>query len=170
MSGEIFEKAETDSGAVYLRLADLENRYPVRTFFSTRNGGVSSGAYASLNMGFSTGDDRTNVEKNRRRIFDFIGEDGYCEAAPHQVHGSDIVCVRIAERKTQNKERKAEEKRGAKLSFPDTDALITDEKNVILTSLHADCIPVWLYDPTQHAAGLAHAGWRYRGKDGGAYV
>lgn len=160
MSGEIFEKAETDSGAVYLRLADLENRYPVRTFFSTRNGGVSSGAYASLNMGFSTGDDRTNVEKNRRRIFDFIGEDGYCEAAPHQVHGSDIVCVRIAERKTQNKERKAEEKRGAKLSFPDTDALITDEKNVILTSLHADCIPVWLYDPTQHAAGLAHAGWR----------
>ena len=31
---------------------------------------------------------------------------------------------------------------------------------MILTSLHADCIPVWLYDPVNHAAGLAHAGWR----------
>ena len=47
-----------------------------------------------------------------------------------------------------------------RLSFPDTDALITDAENVILTSLHADCIPVWLYDPERHAAGLVHAGWR----------
>ncbi len=46
------------------------------------------------------------------------------------------------------------------LYYPETDATITDAKNVILTSLHADCIPVWLYDPVRHAAGLAHAGWR----------
>lgn len=156
MGSEIFEKARAGSGAGYLRLAGLEKQFPVRTFFSTREGGASSGAYASLNMGFSTGDDRANVKKNRRSLFDFIGEDGYCEAVPHQVHGADVACVRIPERSA----RKTGEKRGVKLSFPDTDALITDTRNVILTSLHADCLPVWLYDPVKHAAGLAHAGWR----------
>lgn len=157
MSSEIFQKAKADSGVEYLRLAGLEEKYPVRTFFSTRNGGRSSGAYASLNMGFSTGDDRTLVGENRRMLFDFIGEDGYCEAVPHQVHGAQIACIRAQDVKAEEKKGI---KRGLKLSFPDTDALITDAGNVLLTSLHADCIPVWLYDPENHAAGLAHAGWR----------
>ena len=52
MGSEIFEKARAGSGAGYLRLAGLEKQFPVRTFFSTREGGASSGAYASLNMGF----------------------------------------------------------------------------------------------------------------------
>ncbi len=173
MRDNIFQKAETDSGAQYLKISEWDRRYPVRTFFSTKNGGVSEGSFSSLNMGFSTGDDRACVEENRRRIFDFVGEAGYCEAVPHQVHRDEIACIRaenlecLAELPIQNgtfieRTEAADtwKKRGLKLSFPETDAAITNVPNVILTSLHADCLPVWLYDPKNHAAGLVHAGWR----------
>jgi len=46
------------------------------------------------------------------------------------------------------------------IDYEDTDAAITDQKNVVLTSGHGDCLPVYLYDPTVPAIGLAHAGWR----------
>jgi len=46
------------------------------------------------------------------------------------------------------------------IRFPRTDGVITDQKNILLTTVHADCLPVWLYDEEHHAIGLVHAGWR----------
>ena len=171
MAEEIFRSERTGDGAEFLQIHPLDSRYPVKTFFTARSGGCSTGNFFSLNMGFSTGDDRADVAENRRRIFDFIGKPGYCEAVPHQVHRAEIACIRADEGGLRSsgggdpdgivqEESQTGEKRACKLSFPDTDALITDAENVILTSLHADCIPVWLYDPERHAAGLVHAGWR----------
>lgn len=42
----------------------------------------------------------------------------------------------------------------------DGDAIITNEKNVPLVILTADCVPVVLVDTVNKAVGLAHAGWR----------
>ena len=42
----------------------------------------------------------------------------------------------------------------------DGDAIITNEKNVPLVILTADCVPVVLVDTENKAVGLAHAGWR----------
>lgn len=42
----------------------------------------------------------------------------------------------------------------------EADAAVTDLKNIILTSGHGDCLPLYLYDPAVPAIGLAHAGWR----------
>ena len=42
----------------------------------------------------------------------------------------------------------------------DGDAIITNEKNVPLLILTADCVPVILVDTGNKAIGLAHAGWR----------
>lgn len=42
----------------------------------------------------------------------------------------------------------------------ETDGLVTDRPNVILTVTVADCVPVYFYDPEQQVLGLAHAGWR----------
>ena len=164
MAEEIFRSERTGDGAEFLQIHPLDSRYPVKTFFTARSGGCSTGHFFSLNMGFSTGDDRADVAENRRRIFDFIGKPGYCEAVPHQVHRAEIACIRADEGGLRSsgggdpdgivqEESQTGEKRACKLSFPDTDALITDAENVILTSLHADCIPVWLYDPERHAAG-----------------
>ena len=49
---------------------------PYEVFFSTRQGGVSDGPYASLNLGRKTGDDVERVDENRRRACTEIGADG----------------------------------------------------------------------------------------------
>jgi YfiH family protein len=43
---------------------------------------------------------------------------------------------------------------------PGTDALITDVPGRFLTATAADCFLLYFYDPTHHAVGIAHAGWR----------
>lgn len=46
------------------------------------------------------------------------------------------------------------------ITIPDTDGTITNRKNVLLTTVHADCLAVFCYDPVKEAIGLCHAGWR----------
>lgn len=48
----------------------------------------------------------------------------------------------------------------SELRFPDTDALITDKKNLPLVVLTADCLPVMFYDPEREVIGVAHAGYK----------
>ncbi len=45
-------------------------------------------------------------------------------------------------------------------SVPDTDALLTDNKNLPLSIFTADCLSIFLYDVKNHAVALIHAGWR----------
>lgn len=109
---------------------------------STRVGGVSRGAYASLNLGSNTADSPDDVHENRRCYFSALG---YAEddiAVPGQVHGETIALV---------------EKPGF---YAETDGLITNTPGVLLTIQTADCLPVFLVDPVQRAIGLFHAGWR----------
>lgn len=65
---------------------------------------------------------------------------------PQQVHEAHIQV--ISERGTEP------------VVLPQTDGAITDQKDVLLTTVHADCLPVWFYDKENHAIGLVHAGWR----------
>ena len=46
------------------------------------------------------------------------------------------------------------------IRIPLTDGVVTDRTDVVLTSIHADCLAVYVYDPVHHAAGLCHAGWK----------
>lgn len=45
-------------------------------------------------------------------------------------------------------------------SISDTDAFISDRKNLPLAVFTADCLSIFLYDPIKPAIGLIHAGWR----------
>ncbi|MCQ4638551.1 peptidoglycan editing factor PgeF [Anaerovorax odorimutans] len=65
---------------------------------------------------------------------------------PVQVHKDRIAVI--------------EQKGNAPIRIPDTDGSITDVPGVLLTTVHADCLPVYLYDPVKGAIGLVHAGWR----------
>lgn len=40
------------------------------------------------------------------------------------------------------------------------DALITNQKDIVLTILTADCVPILLFDPIKNVVGAVHAGWR----------
>jgi YfiH family protein len=41
----------------------------------------------------------------------------------------------------------------------DCDALITNQKNIMLTILTADCVPILLFDPKREVVSAVHAGW-----------
>jgi YfiH family protein len=120
--------------------------------FTTRNGGVSSEPYTSLNTAFHVGDELDNVRANRLNACEALVISPDALVAGKQVHG-DIVA--IVEEKDMGK--------GA-LSYadalPDTDALVTGSRGVPLSSYYADCVPIFLLDPVNKVAALAHAGWK----------
>ena len=113
----------------------------VRCAVSTRIGGVSPPPL-DLNLSYNVGDDKLNVEKNRKLFFGSleIGLDRL--AIPQQIH-SNIV-------------RRAD-KPGL---YPSCDALITNAPGVYLCVTVADCLPLLVYDPARHAVAAVHAGWR----------
>jgi len=45
-------------------------------------------------------------------------------------------------------------------AIEDCDALITNQKNIMLTILTADCVPILLFDPKQKVIAAIHAGWK----------
>ncbi|MGI9188347.1 MAG: laccase domain-containing protein, partial [Gaiellales bacterium] len=61
--------------------------------FTSRRGGVSEGPFASLNLGFTTGDDRAAVAENRRRLCAAVGADPVRTVQIHQVHGAVVHTV-----------------------------------------------------------------------------
>ncbi len=111
----------------------------------TRLGGVSRGPYASLNLGSTVGDDPAAVRENLRRLRATFGFSPEQIVSPHQVHEAHVARVTRAE---------------GGMIIPATDALITDDPDVVLLLRFADCVPVLLYDQQRHVAGLVHAGWR----------
>lgn len=109
---------------------------------STRHGGLSQGAYASLNVGISTDDDPAVVEQNRHIFFNSLGLQPEHIASAYQVHGDAILKVEQP------------------LREEGYDALITNVPEVFLTVTIADCTPILIADPVQRAVAAIHAGWR----------
>jgi YfiH family protein len=116
--------------------------------FTTRNGGVSRQPYNSLNLGYESGDEQAHIEGNRSnfaRSFDL---------APHQlltvkqVHGKDILLI---------------DEENPDLSHFHTlevDAIITNQRDIVIGVLTADCLPVLLWHPEKDIIAAAHVGWR----------
>lgn len=110
------------------------------------------GAYASLNLSFSVGDDAGAVLENRRRVARAVGADLGDFVFSRQVHGAGVRIVTSADRSA-----------GAFVldeSVPEADALVTRDPSVALAILAADCVPIVLYDPVAHVLGCVHSGWR----------
>lgn len=119
--------------------------------FSTRKGGVSKEHLASLNLSFSVEDAKENVLENFRRIGERFGKTPEDFVLSKQSHETKVLKVGTKDRgKGITKDRDYEE----------IDALITDEKGIILSCFSADCVPILFYDPIHKAVGACHSGWR----------
>jgi YfiH family protein len=118
---------------------------PYAVAFTTREGGVSEGAFRSLNLGLATADRPEHVEENRRRAVGALGGDSAALALNRQVHGSHVVRARAGSR-----------------GEVEGDALWTDEPGLPLGALTADCVPIALVRTAGERPALAvvHAGWR----------
>lgn len=112
----------------------------VRSWQTTRAGGVSSGSYASLNLGLHVGDRPECVAANRDRLATQLD----LPQAPHwldQVHGTRILDLDRGDRGS-------------------ADGAVTRAAGVVLAVMTADCLPVLLATADGSAIGVAHAGWR----------
>lgn len=121
----------------------------VRLAFTTREGGVSEGPYASLNLGSHVDDDPACVARNRRIVQEAFGCAGDPLIVPKQVHGDRIVEVVDAAGAACAQEQAAA---GA-------DALVVGAPHVAALLCYADCVPVIIVSPTGRFA-VVHAGWR----------
>jgi hypothetical protein len=70
----------------------------------------------------------------------------------HQVHQANVVVA------DENTPRGAWADPGKEIE--NTDAFITNQKNICIVVKVADCVPILIYDPVRHIAAAIHAGWR----------
>jgi len=112
--------------------------------FLGRQGGVSTGIHAGLNVGLGSDDDRAAIHENRRRAAAAVAP-GAALVTLHQVHSAQAVAVAAPV---------ADDLR------PHADALVTDRPGLLLGILTADCVPVLLADGEAGVIGAAHAGWK----------
>ncbi len=115
----------------------------IRHGFFTRNGGVSSGIYATLNAGRGSDDRAEDVARNRARIAAAMGVPVDALVSMNQIHSADVLTLETAPE-----------------GRPKVDGLVTDRPGIALGVLHADCAPVLFADPEARIVGGAHAGWR----------
>ncbi len=127
-----------------------ERSGPYVVGFTTRAGGVSSGAYESLNLGILTDDDPANVVENRCRVCRESGTDAATATMAWQHHGAEV--------------RRAEP-RG--IVTPGTlydrcDGLWSDAPGQAMLLLTADCLPVAIArtNSAEPALAILHVGWR----------
>ena len=139
------------NGIEYLTFHNISSLSGIRHAFSTRLGGVSTGIYSSMNLGFTRGDIKENVDENFRRMASVLD----CEP-------SDFVTG--VQTHTTNVYRATRKDAGKGVTLPvdyrDVDGLITDEPGLVLTTFYADCVPLFFVDPVHRAIGLSHSGWR----------
>lgn len=117
----------------------------IRHGFFTREGGVSSGLYASLNCGFGSSDEFPSVAENRRRVAERLSAEAGVPITPKQTHSANVV---TATSPWPPKEP------------PDGDAVVTTVPGLTIGVLTADCAPVLLADADGGVVGAAHCGWR----------
>ncbi len=116
--------------------------------FSSRMGGVSEGAFASLNFGLQ--DDPCTVAENYRLAMDALGISHLVMG--HQQHTDRVRAVTLAD---------AGRGLTPQTRFPDgVDGLTTNENGLALGVLGADCPGILFCDPVSKSIGAAHSGWR----------
>ncbi len=127
------------------QVAEWEAESGLRHGFLGRNGGNSQGAFASLNVSFSVGDDPQAVKDNYCAMKGAVGMAGTRMVTMRQRHGDHVIDVAVPCK-----------------DAGEGDAMVTEAPGVFLGVLTADCVPIlcWANTPRRKLAAVIHAGWR----------
>jgi len=128
-----------------IQAESLANLSDIRHGFFTRQGGVSTSLYASLNCGPGSSDDPAHVRENRARVANHLGAAESEVVTLYQFHSSIALAV---------------EGQVPAINRPKADAIVTRTAGLAIGTLTADCAPVLFADPAARVVGAAHAGWR----------
>lgn len=135
----------------YFSFPILEQFPFIRHGFSTRLGGVSKGVFQTLNLSYNRGDKQEHVTQNYKnlcksmkiKIEDIVFSDQVHDTRIHVAHKEDCQGEDYGNRKLTG-----------------IDGLITNEKNVVLCTSYADCVPLFFVDSKYQAIGASHSGWK----------
>ncbi len=134
-----------------LKFPLLEKLEGVEHLFTTKEGGVSKGDFATMNVSFTRGDEIDAVLENYRRIAGIFEVTLSDIVVSHQTHTTNVLRV-----------TKEDGGKGVicDRNYEDVDGLITNEKNLVLCTMYADCVPLYFVDVKNKAIGLSHSGWK----------
>lgn len=138
-------------GVRYLSIPAFDRAGGVVCAFSTRIGGVSPKPYNTLNFSQKREKKPEHFIENMRRFADAAGFDAQRAVAINYAHSASVY-----------RARSGDAGRGVvREAVPEVcDGLYTDETGLPLVSFHADCVPLFFYDPKKRAVAVCHAGWR----------
>jgi YfiH family protein len=132
-------------GPRYYRSPKLAGLPEVVHGFFTRQGGVSAGAYHSLNVSLAVGDSPEPAAENLRRMRQALRLTGLAGAA--QVHGGRAAVITSPDQAVLS-------------DIPEVDILVTTVPGLGLLIKQADCQAVMFYDPVNRVVANVHCGWR----------
>jgi len=130
----------------------LDTYNEIAHFCTSREGGVSVGNYASLNLSPFTGDDELSFAENQHILCTQVGIDPECMIIPFQTHGSEIREIDKAFFELSTEDRRA--------YLNGVDAVVTRLPGIFVGVTTADCVPLLFFDPAKQVVAAAHAGWR----------
>ena len=129
------------------KLSKIKN---IKHGFFDKTGGKSKKIYNSLNCGHGSKDDPSNVKENLRIVKKKIDKNSKNIFLLHQIHSNKFVYV---------------DQKSRFSSKPKADAVITNQKNLPIGILTADCVPILICDKKKNFIAAIHAGWKgaYKG-------
>jgi len=117
----------------------------IKHCFFSKKGGVSKGAYNSLNCGLGSNDKESNVLNNLAIVSKKMGVSKNNLLSMNQTHSDKVVIINENNKNIQR---------------INADALITKVKNITISVLTADCVPILIYEEVNCIVACIHAGWR----------
>ncbi len=137
---------------VYIQFQNLKEYENVLTHcFTTRLGGVSQGAFSSLNLSFNRNDIRENVFENYKLLANAIEVDYNRMVLSNQIHDNKIRIVGTDD---------AGKGLAVESDIIGFDGLSTNQPGIPLVTFYADCVPVLFFDPVKKAITAVHSGWK----------
>lgn len=144
-------KVNRKGSLCFITFPKLEGYSTIKHGFSTRLGGISEGYFSSMNLSFTTGDNRDTVVKNYEIFSHVLGIDPKTTVLSRQTHNDNIRVVTADDcGKGVYKE----------FDYSDIDALVTNQTGITLVTHSADCCLLVFFDPIKKVIASAHAGWR----------
>ena len=139
-----------NNGVTYMTFDSFE-KAGVKHAFSTRLGGVSEGVFGTLNLRTNSEDKIENVHENYKRICKALDMNYDRMCFSMQTHTANVLVV---------DEKDAGNGITKELPYSDIDGIITNVKDMPLVTAHADCVPLFFYDPVNQVVALSHSGWK----------
>ena len=124
------------------KLSEFNN---IKHCFFSKNGGVSKDIYSSLNCGLGSNDEENNVLNNLAIVSKKMGVSKNDLHTMNQTHSNKVVII---------------DKNNKNIQRINADALITKVRNITISVLTADCVPILIYEEVNHIIACVHAGWR----------